>query len=172
MMRPMKLAGDKLMFGRGCLAFLRQLEARRAMIVTGGRSMERSGILQKVRDYLAQAGAFIVPLRAGGGMRVKILNAMAQALPIVSTTIGAEGIEIVPGEHLLLADTPAEFAAAVLRLLDDPPLAQAIGARGRALAVARYDYRRACCPLAAAYTATPATDHAGAARDAAPAGGC
>lgn len=57
MMRPMKLAGDKLMFGRGCLKFLNQLDVRRAMIVTGGGSMERSGILQKVRDYLAEAGA-------------------------------------------------------------------------------------------------------------------
>lgn len=57
MMRPMKLAGDKLVFGQGCLEFLGQLEARRAMIVTGGSSMERSGILQKVRDYLTEAGA-------------------------------------------------------------------------------------------------------------------
>ncbi len=57
MMRPMKLAGDKLMFGEGCLEFLSQLGARRAMIVTGGSSMEKSGILKKVRGYLEQGGA-------------------------------------------------------------------------------------------------------------------
>ncbi len=57
MMRPMKLAGDQLLFGRGSLEFLSQLKVRRAMIVTGGSSMEKSGILGKVREYLAQAGA-------------------------------------------------------------------------------------------------------------------
>ena len=57
MMRPMKLAGEQLMFGRGCLEFLSQLDTRRAMIVTGGSSMEKSGILGKVREYLARAGA-------------------------------------------------------------------------------------------------------------------
>ena len=60
----------------------------------------------------ASAGVFVVPLLAGGGMRVKILTAMAQGLPVVSTTIGCEGIDVVPGRHLLVGDTPSEFAAA------------------------------------------------------------
>ena len=57
MMRPMKLAGSQLMFGEGCLAFLKDLGAKRAMIVTGGSSMKRSGILAKVEDYLKEGGA-------------------------------------------------------------------------------------------------------------------
>ena len=56
MMRPMKLAGSQLMFGEGCLAFLKDLGAKRAMIVTGGSSMKRSGILAKVEDYLKERG--------------------------------------------------------------------------------------------------------------------
>jgi glycosyltransferase involved in cell wall biosynthesis len=86
-------------------------------------------------------------LRAGGGMRVKILNAMAQGLPIVTTTLGCEGIAVEHGRHALIADTPADFADAVLKLLDDPLLAQKLGSNGRELIQSTYDYRSACRPM-------------------------
>lgn len=112
------------------------------------------GYVDDPTPYLEQAAAFLVPLRAGGGMRVKILNALAQGLPIVSTTLGAEGIDVRHGENILLADTPHEFAAAVQSLMDDAALAERLGTAGRRLAEARYDYRVACLPMRAVYAGT------------------
>lgn len=102
--------------------------------------------------YLQRAALMVVPLRAGGGMRVKILNALAQGIPIVSTTIGYEGIAVTPGENILVGDTPEEFADAMVQLLDDRELAQRIARNGRRLAEERYDYRRACAPIGDIYT--------------------
>ncbi|HEX9369926.1 MAG TPA: glycosyltransferase, partial [Roseiflexaceae bacterium] len=81
---------------------------------------------------------------AGGGMRVKILEALARGIPVVSTTIGAEGIDVTPGEHLLIADEPAAFAGAVVRLLHDRALGDRLAAAGRHHAVTRYDWRSVC----------------------------
>jgi glycosyltransferase involved in cell wall biosynthesis len=82
----------------------------------------------------------VVPLRIGGGTRLKIVEAMAKGKAIVSTRIGAEGLDIVHGTHALLADTPEEFATHVETLLADPSLAQRIGAAARELAVERYSW--------------------------------
>jgi glycosyltransferase involved in cell wall biosynthesis len=112
-----------------------------------------TGYVDNPHPYLQQAGVMVVPLRAGGGMRVKILNAMAQALPIVTTTLGCEGIAVKDGTHVLIADTPADFAAAVLRVLDDRVLGDSLGHNGRALIDSVYDYRAACRPLEALYRA-------------------
>jgi glycosyltransferase involved in cell wall biosynthesis len=101
--------------------------------------------------YLGRAALMVVPLRAGGGMRVKILNALAQGLPVVSTKLGAEGIGVADGENILIADTPADFAAAVLHLLEDPVQAARLGAAGRRLIEQTYDYRVACRPLEEIY---------------------
>jgi glycosyltransferase involved in cell wall biosynthesis len=113
---------------------------------------DRTGInvLGYVADptpYLRQAALMVVPLRAGGGMRVKILNAMAQGIPLVSTTLGCEGIEVVPGENILVADEPDALAGAVLHLLNDADLAARLAAEGRRLAEEKYDYRHACRSL-------------------------
>jgi len=102
--------------------------------------VEVTGAVDDVRAHLAEAAAVIVPLRLGGGTRLKILEAMAMAKPIVSTTIGAEGIDVVHETHLLLADEPAQFAAAVGRVLDDATLAARLGERGRALVNAKYSW--------------------------------
>ena len=102
--------------------------------------MEVTGAVDDVRAHLAEAAAVIVPLRLGGGTRLKILEGMAMAKPIVSTTIGAEGIDVVHERHLLLADEPAQFAAAVGRVLDDASLAARLGEEGRALVNARYSW--------------------------------
>jgi sugar transferase (PEP-CTERM/EpsH1 system associated) len=94
-----------------------------------------------VRPFIAGAAVYVVPMRIGGGVRLKLLEALAMQAAVVSTQMGAEGLPDLRGdEHLLLADTPRAFAAAVLRLLDDAALRQRLGAAGRTLAQ-RYDWR-------------------------------
>jgi polysaccharide biosynthesis protein PslH len=100
-----------------------------------------TGFVDDVREYAKNCGVFIVPLRSGSGMRVKILTALAMGLPIVSTTVGAEGIEVVDGEHLLLADTPTDFANAVLSLLENPERAAQLGLAGCALMHTKYSWK-------------------------------
>ncbi len=104
-------------------------------------SITVAGYVADPRPYLAASAALIVPVRAGGGMRVKILDALARGIPIVSTTIGYEGIELTPGEHLLVGDTPAAFAAALVRLLRRPEDGRRLATAGRALAERCYDWR-------------------------------
>lgn len=99
-----------------------------------------TGTVPDVRPHLARAGVVIVPLRVGGGTRLKIFEAMAMQKAVVSTTIGAEGLPVRDGEHLLIADTPAEFAAAVCRLIRQPELAAALGQRAAALVRARFGW--------------------------------
>ncbi len=106
-----------------------------------------TGYVDDPAPYYENAGVMIVPLRAGGGMRVKILNALAQELPMVSTTIGCEGIAVESGQHLLVADSPQDFANATLQLLHDHQLARTLGENGRQLIQSTYDYRSACLPL-------------------------
>jgi polysaccharide biosynthesis protein PslH len=110
-----------------------------------------TGYVTDPQTYLEQAGVMVVPLRAGGGMRVKILNAMAQELPIVSTTLGCEGIAVEHEKHLLIADTPQEFAEAVVRLLDHPELGRKLSSESRKLVQSIYDYRVACEPITNLY---------------------
>lgn len=100
-----------------------------------------TGYVDDPQPYLAETAAFIVPLLAGGGMRVKIVEGWTWGMPIVSTTIGAEGIEIAPGENMLIADTPAAFAEATLQLLQNRPLADRLAAAGRAWALHHYNWR-------------------------------
>lgn len=97
-----------------------------------------TGYVEDPLPYLEQADVFIVPLRAAGGMRVKILDGWQWALPIVSTTIGAEGIAIRDGENILIADEPATFAQAVLTLLVDEARNAALRRRGRVWVEERY----------------------------------
>jgi glycosyltransferase involved in cell wall biosynthesis len=111
-----------------------------------------TGYVKDTSPYLEKAGLMIVPLRAGGGMRVKILEALALGLPVVSTTLGCEGIALVNGCHTLIADTPLEFARATLQLLDNQALADELGRNGRNLIETSYDYRIACSPLDKIYT--------------------
>ncbi len=112
-----------------------------------GSGVNVTGYIVDPAPFLAKTGVMVVPLRSGGGMRVKILNALAQGLPIVSTTIGCEGIAVENGKHLLIADTPEEFAEATLRLLADDQLAGELRCNGRKLIQSTYDYRAACQPL-------------------------
>ena len=82
----------------------------------------------------------MVPLRIGGGTRLKIFEAMAMGKAVVSTTVGAEGLPVTPGEHLMLADDPVNFARAVVGLLRDEHRREHIGSAARALVVEQYDW--------------------------------
>ena len=90
--------------------------------------------------YLVSCGVLAVPLRIAGGTRLKILEAAAAGLPVVSSTIGAEGLELVPDRHLAIADAPDQFAAAIVRSIESPSSALAMSAAARQVALERYDW--------------------------------
>ncbi|MBI4769376.1 MAG: glycosyltransferase [Chloroflexi bacterium] len=114
-------------------ARLQKLDGQNGVIVTGG--------VEDTRPFIAGAAVYVAPLR----------EAMARARPIVATTVGAEGFAVRSGRELLLADSPADFAAAVLALLAYPARAAAVGQAGRAFVQARYDWRAIIPKLEAAY---------------------
>ena len=93
-------------------------------------------------DYMKNKSMMIVPLLSGSGMRVKILQAFALGLPVVSTTIGAEGIECSNGENIVIADAPADFSNAILKLMDDALLRKKIGSNARNLFMEKYSSER------------------------------
>ena len=99
-----------------------------------------TGSVPDVRPHLAAASLCIVPLRVGGGTRLKIYEGMAMALPTVSTTIGAEGLPVVDGEHLLIGDDPAAFADRCVTLLRDPSRAVRMGASADAFVRANFGW--------------------------------
>jgi glycosyltransferase involved in cell wall biosynthesis len=93
-----------------------------------------------VRPHLTRAGVMAVPLRVGGGSRLKILEALAAGLPVVSTRVGAEGLDLVPGKELVVVDDVAAMAAALVGTLRDPATARARAAEGRQRVLHRYDW--------------------------------
>jgi len=101
-----------------------------------------TGYLKDVRPTVARSAVCVVPLRVGGGTRLKILEAMALGTPVVSTAKGAEGLEARPGDDILIADEPPAFADAVLRLLDDEALRARLSANGRRLVAEQYGWDR------------------------------
>jgi len=122
-----------------------------ALLALAGPRVELTGFVPDLRPHLAAAAAVVVPLRLGGGTRLKIVEAMAMGKAIVSTTLGAEGIEAVPGRDILIADQPVAFADAVNRLLAEPGLAERIGQSARRLAVDRYAWSAAAQALEGFY---------------------
>ena len=106
-----------------------------------GPSVTVAGWVPEMQPWFDRAQAVLVPMRSGGGTRLKVLDGLASGRPLVTTTMGAEGIAIEAGREALMADTAEDFAAAVLRALDDADLAQRLGAAGRALAEREYDWR-------------------------------
>jgi len=103
-------------------------------------AVEVTGAVPDVRPHLARARAVVAPVRFGTGMRGKVLEALAMARPVVTTALGAEGLGASPERHLLVADGADRFAAALARVLDDPALGARLGAEGRALVEARFDW--------------------------------
>lgn len=111
-----------------------------------------TGTVPEVRDYLWRASAYICPLRVGVGIKTKVMEAMAAGCPIVTTTVGAEGIDVQHGEHLLVADEAEEMAQSVIRLLDDRGFAQRLGQAARQQAIARYSWETMASRMEALYT--------------------
>lgn len=119
------------------------------------------GFVPDVRKKLWSTTVCVVPLLTGGGTRLKILEALAAGCPIVSTTIGAEGLDLQDGQHLLIADTPGAFAAQVLTLLDSPTMQQALAHRGQQAVARQYDWSSIAEKMEAVLTDTIKTWHGG-----------
>ena len=102
--------------------------------------VEIVGMVDDVNPHIDRAAVVVVPLRIGGGTRLKIVEALSKGKPVVSTRLGAEGLDVVDGEHLLLADEPREFANQVERVLADSDLARRLGEAGRTLMEDRYSW--------------------------------
>lgn len=126
--------GRFLVVGRGPTADMLELAGR-------DPSIEITGQVDDVRPYLRSSDVFVCPVRLGGGFRGKVLEAMASGVPVISTSLGAEGTGAEDGRNILLAETPEEMAAATVRLLEDPGLRAAIAAEARELMVEKFSWK-------------------------------
>ena len=115
-------------------ARVRKLAEREGVVVTGR--------VPEIKPYFAEATVFVVPLRIGSGTRLKILEALAMGKAIVSTTVGAEGLDLKDGAEIFIADEPTAFADAVTRLLMDSDLRRRMGENGRVRVEQDYDWQR------------------------------
>ncbi len=115
--------------------------------------IELTGYLEDVRPKLRAAACHIVPMRVGGGTRLKILNSWAMGKPVVSTALGCEGLAAIDGDNLLVRDDPAAFAGAIAQVLDDAALRRRLGAAGRATAEQLYSWDAIGVSMREAYLA-------------------
>jgi glycosyltransferase involved in cell wall biosynthesis len=116
-----------------------------------GPNVMVTGWVDDVRPHLARAAVVAVPLRMGGGTRLKVLEALAMGKGVVTTSLGCEGLNVRHGEHLLVGDTPKAFADAVLYLLDRRDVAEELGSRGRQLVERSYGWAASVARLEAFY---------------------
>jgi glycosyltransferase involved in cell wall biosynthesis len=119
--------------GRNPYPGLIELSQKDPAIVVTGR-------VEDVRPYMESAAAYVVPLRIGGGTRLKIYEAMAMEKAIVSTSVGAEGLPVTDGKEIFIADTPEQFAAAVAKLLTNPSFAKEVGEQARQTVVEKFGW--------------------------------
>ena len=103
-------------------------------------AVELTGWVEDPRPYIAEASVYVAPLRMGGGTRLKLLEAMAMGKAVVATRLGAEGFPVQDGREMVLADTPDEFATAVVGLLRSPERREALEQAGRRFVEERYDW--------------------------------
>ncbi len=119
------------------------------------RGIQITGAVPEIQPYLAEAAVFVIPMRVGGGTRLKALEAMAAGLPIVTTSLGIEGIDVSDGRELLVRDEPAAFADAVATLVRDQrsggEQSARLGAAARSFVEAHYDWATIIPQLEAAY---------------------
>jgi len=106
--------------------------------LSASAGVEVTGFVESLEPLYARATVFVAPLRIAGGIAGKTLDALAAGCPVVTTTIGNDGVGATAGEHLLVADAPADFAAAVIQLLRDPELRERLGERARRFAAERF----------------------------------
>lgn len=99
-----------------------------------------TGTVPDVRPWIRRAAACVVPLRSGGGTRLKILETLAMSKPVVTTRLGGEGIDLVAGQSALIADEPEAFAEAVVRVLGDGALRARLTSAGQQLVRSRYEW--------------------------------
>jgi glycosyltransferase involved in cell wall biosynthesis len=118
--------------GRDPASEVRELESLPGIEVTG--------TVADVRPYYREAVAAIVPLKVGGGSRLKILEAMAAGVPVISTTLGAEGLALEPDKNILIADTNEKTVEAIVSLTEQAEQRKQLGDAGRALVSKRYDW--------------------------------
>ena len=128
----------------------------------GLRSPAREGVtvtgaVPDVMPHLRGARVLVAPIRSGGGTRLKVLEALAAGVPVVSTRLGVSGLDVGDGVHVLLAETASELASRVLEVLDDDALAGSLSAAGRRLVEERYDWRVVARPLVELHAALGAT---------------
>ncbi len=102
--------------------------------------IELTGYVESIQPYVARAACYVVPLRVGGGTRLKILDAWAMGKAVVSTSVGCEGLDARDGQNILVRDEPEEFAEAVVAVLSDPDLRNSLGRAARRTAEQQYDW--------------------------------
>jgi sugar transferase (PEP-CTERM/EpsH1 system associated) len=139
-------------FAREIWPRVRQLRPELQFVIVGARPTAEvvalakqpgitvTGTVEDLRPYYREALAAVVPLRVGGGTRLKILEAMAAGTPVISTALGAEGLQVAHGEELVIADTSAAMADAVASLYEDSPAWHRLSENGRRLVLSRYDW--------------------------------
>jgi glycosyltransferase involved in cell wall biosynthesis len=116
------------------------------------------GYVPDLREVQARSAAFLAPLRAGGGSKLKVLEAMAAGLPLVCTSESLTGLGAQEGVHARVANQPQALAAALIQTLSDPEGARAMGEAGRALVAERFDWARSADQLEAVYATLLHTD--------------
>jgi glycosyltransferase involved in cell wall biosynthesis len=107
-----------------------------------GLNVTLTGFVDDIRPYVAEANVYVIPLFVGSGTRIKAFEAMAMGRPVVSTTLGVEGLDVVDGETFVRADDAEAFARAILALLDDAPLRARIACAARRLMEDRFSWSR------------------------------
>jgi sugar transferase (PEP-CTERM/EpsH1 system associated) len=152
-----------LWFTRQVLPLIREEVPEVRFVVVGQRPHQRldclrddpavtlTGWVEDTRPYIAEAAVYVAPLRMGGGTRLKLLEAMSMGKPVVATRLGAEGYPVTDGREMLLADTPSDFAAAVVSLLRTPERRAELGQIARAFVERRYDWSVIVPQVEAAY---------------------
>jgi glycosyltransferase involved in cell wall biosynthesis len=107
-----------------------------------GLDVTLTGFVDDIRPYVAQANVYVIPLFVGSGTRIKAFEAMAMGRPVVSTTLGVEGLDVTDGENFLRADDAAAFARAILGLMDDAAMRARLAAAARRLMEERFSWSR------------------------------
>lgn len=152
-------------FGQEILPRIRAEVSTTTFTIVGGQPTEAvrrlagvpgvsvTGYVEALEPYYGAATVFVAPMRITGGIAGKTIDAMAAGCPVVTTTLGNDGLGATPGVHLLVADTPADFAAAVVRLLRDPALRLRLGDAARRFATERFGPEVSAAALEREHTA-------------------